>query len=257
MNQRQPFETSFRPSYASRTAVVVVGLVALAVAGVIYWRWREARESLPLAPAAEPTPAAPVAAAPSLPAAEGDSLARQLGTELSKASELAKWLAEPDILRRLVAAVNLVAEGNSPRPVLSFLIPSAQFEIARAGRILHPSPKSYARYETVMRVFTSIDPAAAGKAYGRAKSYVDSAFAQIGRPGQSFDAVLHQAIAGLLSTPVPEADPELQEKGLVYVYKDPKLEQLNAAQKQLLRMGPENARAIQAWLKKLDEAIPK
>jgi hypothetical protein len=236
----------------------VLAIVVLAVAGVIYWRWREAREAVPLVPAEAPKPAAPATpSAPSLPAAEGDSLARQLAKELSSSSELATWLAEPDILRRLVAAVNMVAEGNSPRPVLSFLVPSAQFEISRAGRTLHPSLKSYARYETVTRVLTSIDPGAAGKAYARMKSYVDSAFAQIGRPGQSFDAVLHQAIAGLLSTPVPETDPELEEKGLVYAYKDPKLEQLNGAQKQLLRMGPENARAIQAWLKKLDETIPK
>ena len=52
-------------------------------------------------------------------------------------------------------------------------------------------------------------------------------------------------------------EPELKEKGLVYVYADLTLEQLSPAQKHLLRMGPANARAIQGWLKKLEEAIPK
>jgi hypothetical protein len=259
MPEREPFETAFRSPHSSRAIWLVIGFVVLGVGGVVLWWWKESRGTQPVAPAAESKPAAaPTApAVPTLSMTEGDSLARQLAAELSKASELAQWLAEPDILRRLVAAVNLVAEGNSPRPVLSFLIPAGQFEVVRAGGAVRASPKSYARYQTVSRVLTSIDAAAAGKAYHRVKPYVDSAFAQIGRPGQSFDTVLHQAIESLTSTPIPETEPKLEEKGALYAYKDSKLEQLSAAQTQLLRMGPENARAIQAWLKKLDEAISR
>ncbi len=259
MPPREPFETAFRPSYSSKVVWVVLGLIVLAVGGVVLWRWKQSTELPSVVPVEESkNPAAPAApAAPNLPATEGDALARQLGAELSRASEWAKWLTEADIVRRLVAAVNLVAEGNSPRPVLGFLIPDGQFEVVRRARSIHASPKSYARYETVTRVLTSIDATATGKAYGRMKPYIDSAFAQIGRPGQSFDTILHQAIGTLTSTPVAEAEPELEEKGALYAYRDPKLEQLSAAQKHLLRMGPDNARAIQAWLKKLDEAIPK
>jgi hypothetical protein len=256
---REPFETTFRPSHTSKVVWLVLGFVVLAVGGVALWRWKQSTELPPVAPAEEskPAPAAPALAASNLPATEGDALARQLGAELSSASEWAKWLAEPDIVRRFVAAVNLVAEGNSPRPVLSFLTPADHFEIVRRGHSVHASAKSYARYDAVTRVLTSIDATAAGKVYGRIKPYLDSAFAQISRPGQSFNTILHQAIASLIATPVPEAEPELEEKGLVYAYQDPKLEQLSAAQKHLLRMGPENARALQAWLRKLDESIPK
>ncbi len=69
--------------------------------------------------------------------------------------------------------------------------------------------------------------------------------------------MLRQAIGHLAETPIPDAEPELKEKGAVYAYTDPKLEELSRAKKQLLRMGPQNARALQAWLKKLDEALPK
>ena len=259
MPPREPFETTFRPSHGSKVIWLVLGLVVLAVGGVAVWRWKQSTQLPTVAPVEEskPAPAETAPATSNLPATEGDALARQLGAELSRASEWARWLAEPDIIRRLVAAVNLVAEGNSPRPVLSFLIPAGQFEVVRRGRSIHTSAKSYARYETITRVLTSIDTAAAGKAYGRAKPYLDSAFAQIGRPGQSFDSVLHQAIESLTAAPVPEDEPELEEKGVAYAYKDPKLEQLTAAQKHLLRMGPENERALQAWLRKLDESIPK
>ena len=258
MPEGQPFQTAFRRSSPPRIFWVLLVLVLLAVGGFSLWRWKSTSAPQPVAPTVESKP--PVAApapAPSLPMAEGDSLAKQLGADLSTSPELAKWLAEPDIVRRLVAAVNLIAEGSSPRPVLGFLIPAGRFEIVKGGRALHASPKGYARYDMVTRVITSLDPAAIATTYGRVKPYFDSAFAQIGRTGQSFDGVLRQAIGHLTETPIPDAEPELKEKGAVYAYADPKLEELSRAKKQLLRMGPQNAQAIQAWLKKLDEALPK
>ena len=44
-------------------------------------------------------------------------------------------------------------------------------------------------------------------------------------------------------------------RGIGYGYADPKLEAMPAAQKQLLRMGPENARAVQAKLREIALAL--
>jgi len=255
--QQRPFESALRPSHGSRIAWVVVGLLVLSGAAVLLWRWNQSRMAPPVAaPAAESKPAAPEAA-PALPMAQGDALVKDTAGGLSSSTELAKWLAEPDILRRLVASVSLIAEGSSPRSLLGFLTPADRFQVVREGQTLRASPKNRGRYETVTKVLTSIDPAFAAQAYARVKPYVDSAFAQIGRPGQSFDSVFRQAIGNITSVPVPDKEPELEEKGLVYAYKDPKLEGLSTAQKHLLRMGVDNARSVQSWLKKLDEAIPK
>ncbi len=256
--QQRPFETALRPSHGARIAWVVVGLFVLGGAAVLLWRWNQSRMAPPVAaPVPESKPSAPEAAAPALPMAQGDALFKDTAGGLSSSSELAKWLAEPDILRRLVASVSLIAEGSSPRSLLGFLIPADRFQVVRQGGALRAAPKNRARYESVTKVLTSIDPAVAAQTYARVKPYVDSAFTQIGRPGQSFDSVLRQAIGHITSVPVPDKEPELEEKGLVYAYKDPKLEGLSAAQKHLLRMGVDNARSVQGWLKKLDEAIPK
>ncbi len=235
---------------------LVLGVVAL---GVALWRWRESHKEGPVASVVEPAPGAQAPERPSAPTVsinDGDRVVRQLGSQLSQAEELTKWLAEDGILRRLVAAVNLIAEGNSPHPVLAFLNPTGKFEVVKDRTHLFASPKSYARYNVLTRVLTSIDVVAAGKAYGQLKPYADAAFSEIGRPGKSFDSALREAIGKLTSTPVPRTEPELQEKGLVYVYADPTLEGLSPAQKHLLRMGADNARAIQVWLKKLQEALP-
>src|SRR5260370_42048947 len=54
-------------------------------------------------------------------------------------------------------------------------------------------PIRLARYNGVTRILTSIDPIAAGNAYGTLKPYIDAAFAEIGRPSRPFDALFHQA----------------------------------------------------------------
>ncbi len=260
MRDMRDLQPSVREGANTKLVVAIsVAVLLLGAAIAAFWFWKQSQHR-PSAPIAEQAPAAPTIAEPPpqpVSIAEGDSLLRQLGAQLSGSAELAKWLAGADILRRLVAAVNLISEGNSPRAVVGFLAPAGKFEVRNENRRLYPSPRSYDRYDGVTRILTSIDPVAAGKAYGTLKGYIDAAFAEIGRPNRSFDAVFHQAVDRLVSTPIANESPELTEAVLVYAYADPKLEALSAAQKHLLRMGPTNGLAIQRWLKQLDEALPK
>ncbi len=260
MRQLDPLDEMPRAPRSTLGPRLVLGLVLLAAAGAAFWWWRQSRETPAVAPPVESKPVTqPPAAPPTASMAEGDGLLRQLGARLSNASQLPKWLAEADIVRRLVAAVNLIAEGSSPRPVLGFLGPAGEFEVMKrkGKKPLRASPRSYARYDAVTQVVASIDATAAAKVYGQMKPYLDSAFAEVGRPGKSFDGVLRAAMAKISATPIPLTEPALEPKGLGYGYVDPKLEELSPAQKHLLRMGPNNARAIQAWLKKFEDAIGK
>ena len=56
--------------------------------------------------------------------------------------------------------------------------------------------------------------------------------------------------------PVVEQDirVEMKGEGIGYEYADARLEDLNGAQKQLLRMGPKNVRLIQAQLRQFATA---
>jgi hypothetical protein len=62
-------------------------------------------------------------------------------------------------------------------------------------------------------------------------------------------------IATLVGVPVPGADVLLVHKGALNAFADPRLEELTAAQKQLLRMGPRNVRLIQAKLREIGSAL--
>ena len=63
-----------------------------------------------------------------------------------------------------------------------------------------------------------------------------------------------RAIARLRGVPVPE-EAELIDDGGVYRWADPQLEHRTAAEKQLLRFGPENALRVQAKLGELARAL--
>ena len=67
----------------------------------------------------------------------------------------------------------------------------------------------------------------------------------------TFEDVLTQAITQLLSVPVTDGPVALRPVGIGYGYADARLEGLTAAQKQLLRMGPENVRKVQSKLREI------
>jgi hypothetical protein len=247
------------PPRHGRLRVVLVAVVAVAIAGVGAWLWLGRQTPAPApAPVAPPPPvvAAVPPPAPAVNITEGEALLRQLGPQLSAAKELAGWLAQADIVRRLVAAVNLVNDGKTPSAVLGFMRPHKGFEVLRRHKKVYASPKGAARYDLVTRVVTSIDPEAAGKAYAQLRPFADAAFAEVGPKGKTFDEVLRGAISRITSAPPPPVNAELLPKGLGYVYKDAKLEENTPARKQLWRMGPANVAAIQVWLKKVDTALP-
>jgi len=245
--------------------LVALGLVAVAAVGVGLWR---SGVFAPPAPVSAPLPVeapapAPVAAEAAAPveapapgsAASGEALLQKLGAELSASADVKGWLAQPGILQRLAAAVNLIASGETPRPVLAFLAPAKEFSVVKHGEKLVAAPESFERYAPFTRAVLAIDPIRAGRAYGKVAPYFQAAFREIGKPGQKFDAVLHTAIGQLLATPVPAAAPDLRAKGLGYVYADAELESLSAAQKQLLRLGPVQATGLQTWLRSFEGAL--
>jgi hypothetical protein len=74
-----------------------------------------------------------------------------------------------------------------------------------------------------------------------------------------FDRTLESALVSLLQVPVIDGEVAVVPQGAMYQYADARLERLRGAQKQLLRMGPQNVRVIQAKLRAVASAlgIPK
>lgn len=245
------------PPKRSRRAIPAVLVIVFGTAVAWFIMGRKGQEPVtPAAPepvAARPTTPAPTA--PSIPVAESDARVRDLARGLSSEPEFAKWLGTEGLIQRFTAAVGNIAEGESPRMVLSFLAPAQGFQVNQNGGRAVMNPSGYERYDTVGRVFGSFDAPTAAKVYGELKPLIDGAYAEIAPPGQTFDKTFSRAIEHLLAVPVPQGDVALEERGALFAYADPQLEGLSRAQKHLLRMGPKNMQAIQSKLRELQGAL--
>ena len=241
--------------------VVLLFLIAVAVAGYIGFRART-----PAVPTSAPAPArAPSEAVRPLggdgaaidlpPLDQSDGVVAELVRKLSSHPQVAAWLTTKGLIRNFTVAVSNVAEGKTPAKLLSPLRPTAPYRVVtRDGRIYADS-RNDARYRPLADAAASIDAKAAASLYTTLKPRIDDAQRELGQPPGSFDATLERAIVLLLETPVRNAPPPLQMKGIGYAYADAGEESLTPAQKQLLRMGPDNARTVQAKLREIALAL--
>jgi len=188
--------------------------------------------------------------------AETSPSLRELLAGLSSHASFAQWLEAKDLFRRVVAAVNQVADGESPRPSVPFLAPSSPFSTLERDGKTYVDPRSFARYDGAAAAFASIDTAKLAAAWGRFKPVLDAAYAEIGRPRTTFDQRLVQALDLLLDVPVPTAELEVYADDQLFLFTDTKLEELSAPQKHLLRMGPKNMETVQRKLRELKAALP-
>lgn len=238
-------------------------LIILVAGGFLAWRVLERPQTVFVPPQ---SPDAGVAVTEAVDAAvpanldDGDTQLRKLAAGWSSDPTFAKWL---DLLslRHLVAAAQLVADGASPRPALPFLSITGPFVVREVeapkpakGKVRPPpglfvATASYARYDGLLQVFGSVNAAAAGDAYAQLRPFCDAAFGEIGRPGKRFDDVLTAALRRVLEVKPIDGEVELVPKGAVYAFADPALEALSAAEKQVLRLGPENGRVLQRQLR--------
>jgi len=269
-NRTRPIRPDDAPPGPPRSAAALpLALVALAVAvafsfSLFAWFYSRSRgvDARPAA-AAAPVPgesaaapaAAPAPARPLPPLDASDAFVREAAALLSSRAELAGWLAHEGLVRRYVAVVANVAEGTSPAPHVGFLRPAGGFTTLGGANAATIDPASFRRHDLATAVFTSLDAAAAARLHRELTPLIDAAWSEIGEPGRRFDDVLTTAIGRLVAVPVPEGPVAVVADGAVWQYADPALASLPAAEKHLLRLGPDNARAVQAKLRQLAAAL--
>jgi hypothetical protein len=246
----------------SRAPLVGVLLAAVVVLGLVgYGWWTSQRAPVEAPPEPPPVAAVPDASTPEIaplpPLTESDARVRELVGLLSPLPELQKWLSSTeDLVRRFTSAVANIADGESPRAALSFLAPTGAFQVTRRDGRLFIAPESFARYDAVARVLASLDKSTSVITYQALLPLFQGAYLEISRPGQRFEQTFSNALQRMLDTPVPEGDIEVVDSpGVNYAYASEALEGLTPAQKHLVRMGPANARALQARLRELRDAL--
>ncbi|MCB1036706.1 MAG: DUF3014 domain-containing protein [Acidobacteria bacterium] len=252
------------PQPARRSGVWLVVLLVLAVVlgGFLWWQRQAKPEEAPVETPAPPPPAAPAVVeeeAPSEmelpPLGESDPLLRELLTQLADHPQLARWLASEGLARRFVAAVDNVAEGLSPKKHLPSFAPEGKFQVVERDGRFYAADESYARYDALASFVGALDAEATAQLYRSLEPLFDEAYRELGYPDRDFRSTLGRAIQHLLAVRIPAGEEPVVQGVLSYEYADPRLEGLSPAQRQLLRMGPDNARRVQAKLRQIASAL--
>ena len=191
------------------------------------------------------------------PLGETDALVRRLVQALSQNPAVAAWLSTDGLVRNFTVVVVNVAEGATPAKHLPTLRPPTAFHVVERDGGAYVDAGSYRRYAGVTGAVASIDPDGAARIYTMLKPRIEEAYRELGFPDQSFDRAFERAIVSLLSVPIVDGPIRVtpKAKGIGYAYVDERLEGLTNAQKQLLRVGPQNLRIIQQKLRAIALAL--
>jgi hypothetical protein len=245
-------------------AMVLLG--AAIAGGLYYYLQRRPSAAKPAAATAVARETPPPAIPPRALGAEGEAIAlppleetdpivRERVGALSSDPTIAKWLTTGDLLRHITRLVQAIAEDRSVAGHLAILQPSQPFAVQHSNGRLVIDPRSYRRYDGIARAVTSLDARGSAGLYSAFRPRIADAYVELGFPDTPFDGTLEDALVTLVSTPVPDGPIEVVPHAGTYAFVNPRLEALSPAQKQLLRMGPENARAVKAKLREIAIAL--
>lgn len=184
-----------------------------------------------------------------------DAYVRPLLAAMSSRPELAALLASDGLVRRFAVSVDAIARGDSPAGQVRAVAPRGPFRVQQRGGEMTIDPTSYTRYEGLVRLVDDLPAPQLARLYGRLKPRLEEAYAELGSGG-TFDDAMTRAIRHLLATPLPPPDVRVHEgSGINYAYVDERFEGLSAAQRQLLRLGPDRARRVQERLRAFGIAL--
>ncbi|HEY2782530.1 MAG TPA: DUF3014 domain-containing protein [Steroidobacteraceae bacterium] len=252
----------------------IVGVAALifvlAAAGVYYLRSRNA--PLPPAPVAAvnppPAPAEPgishplpkagenAAAAGPVPAlADSDTPLHEALAQLSSADAVKQFLTPQDLIRKLVVTIDnlprqkVAVEKRPTNPIAGSFMAT--------GDELHATldQRNFDRYKPMVTLISHLDMKQLSAVYIHYYPLFQESYQNLGYPNGYFNDRLVEVIDSLLAAPEPKEPIALVRPNVMYTYADATLEARPAGQKLLIRMGPENAKAIKAKLTELRAAI--
>jgi hypothetical protein len=185
------------------------------------------------------------------PLQETDALVRDLVVKLSSHPTVLAWLATNGLIENFAVVTLNVSEGRTPVRHLRTLAPTAGFRVRSAEGVTVLDPASYQRYDGYAAAVDGLDAAGTARLYLTLKPRIVDAYRSLGYPNGDFDPVLAKAIALLLAVPSIDRAIPVREKIVTYAFVDPELEGLSAAQKQFLRMGPQNIALVQRKLRQM------
>lgn len=192
---------------------------------------------------------------PQLPDLEdSDNLFRD---ELSHVStDLSNWFGTKGVIKKYIVLINDISQNQIVFKHRDFLSPPGEIIVKGSSQGLYLTEDSYRRYDNLANAISAIDVDKGLELYLLFKPLFNTVYKGFSYPADyQLEDIFLKAAANIINAPIIEDKIALVRHSVNYSYADKKLESLNNVKKQMIRMGPENTRKIQAKLRKLVQAL--
>jgi hypothetical protein len=196
-----------------------------------------------------PSTGADSAALPALN--QSDQVVRDSLAGLFGQRPVEQFLVPENIVRHIVVTIDNLPRKKVAVDLRPIKPTPGETVVASQGDTSTLSSANYARYAPFVHLVESSDPKTLGTVYFRLYPLFQQAYEDLGYPGRFFNDRLVEVIDHLLAAPEPQGPIELVQPKVFYQFADPRLEDLSAGQKLLIRMGPANERSLKAKLREL------
>ena len=159
------------------------------------------------------------------------------------------------LLQRSVAILDGLSKGTLLYKLMPFARPQQAFIADKQGQALSMGTANFSRYDAFTQGILAIDSQQAAAFFHWTRPLLETAYSELGYPGEDLGGALITAIDTLLATPIIEGPIALKRESVLYQCADPAMEALPGAQKQLLRTGAKNAGLLKSWLSEFRSAL--
>ncbi|MGB1916939.1 MAG: DUF3014 domain-containing protein [Luminiphilus sp.] len=214
-------------------------------------------------PAPEPPPPEPVKE-PLPRLEESDDAVRDAVGDIPLGTAGQQYLIPGNIIERSASLIYLMAQGDVPYKLLPVSRPKAAFPISDDGTKVVTDPAGFERYDALTQWLQSLDLESLLSSLDWFIPLFREAWSYYGEDPAAFDMAVVMTLDLVIATPeIDLSEARLIRKEAVWIFEDPAIEGLAPIQKQVLRMGPENAEVVKAkatearglWLDQLSGSI--
>lgn len=206
--------------------------------------------------AARPDAVDPASAQPLPKLEESDPAVAEALAGLAGANAVAQFVNASGLIRRVVATVDNLPRQKAPVQAWPVRPTAGAFAVATsaAGEVTL-DPRNFQRYDPFVRFVAGVDTGRAVAFYVRFYPLFQQAYRDLGYPKGEFNDRLVEVIDHLLATPEVAGPIRLAKPWVMWEFADPALAARSAGQKTLIRMGPDNARALKAKLREVRRQV--
>jgi hypothetical protein len=240
------------------------GAVILISAAVLFFSWRAHRATPETTevPSIASEPAVPAirnplpestggaaAALPELDASDGpfhDALSDVMGKPATD-----RFFKPELLVRHIVVTIDNLSRRHLAVELRPTKPPDGAFIATGNDQQGTIDPANYQRYVPYIQVVQALDAKRLAGLYVHFYPLFQQAYQALGYPNGYFNDRLVVTIDNLLAAPDITTDIALVRPNVMYQFADPKLEDLSAGQKLMLRMGPANAAIVKNKLREL------